>query len=132
MSDLIRFSATRRTARAALHGAWLDGGALKLYTTPVPAGADTALTSQTLLAVFEMPDPAGSASGGAFAADTVPAALALDTGSVAFGRAFDSAGTVIGDYDAGAVGSGAAIEMDNLALVAGSLATITSFVVTEG
>jgi hypothetical protein len=30
------------------------------------------------------------------------------------------------------VGSGEAVEFDNLALVAGSLSTITSFVVVEG
>lgn len=132
MSDPIRFSAARRTARAALHGAWLDGGALSIYTAPVPAGADTAITTQTLLAEFDLPDPFGDAADGVLTADTIAAALNLATGTAAWARARDALGAVVGDYDVGAVGSGEAIEMDNLSVVSGSLSTITSFVVTEG
>lgn len=132
MSDLIRFAAARRTARAELHSAWLDGGTLSIYTAPVPATPDTAITTQTKLAEFDLPDPFGVVTDGVLTADTIAAAQNLATGTAAWARARDALGAVIGDYDAGAVGSGAAIEMDNLALVAGSLSTITSFVVTEG
>lgn len=132
MSDLIRFAAARRTARAELHSAWLDGGTLSIYTAPVPATPDTAITTQTELAEFDLPDPFGDATDGVLTADIIAGALNLATGTAVWGRARDALGAVVGDYDAGAVGSGAAIEMDNLALVAGSLSTITSFVVTEG
>lgn len=132
MSDLIRFAAARRTARAELHAVWLDGGTLAVYTAPVPADADTAITTQTKLVEFELPDPSGEVEDGVLTADTIAAALNLATGTAAWARARDALGAVVGDYDVGAVGSGAAIEMDNLSLVSGSLSTITSFVVTEG
>lgn len=132
MSDLIRFAAARRTARAELHAAWLDGGTLTVYTAPVPASADTAITTQTALVEFDLPDPAGDVTDGVFTAHTIAGALNLATGTAAWTRARDAAGAVIGDYDVGSVGSGEAIEMDNLSVVAGSLSTITSFVVTEG
>lgn len=132
MSDLIRFAAARRTGRAELHAAWLDGGTLTVYTAPVPASADIAITTQTALVAFDLPDPVGAVEDGVLTAATIPAALNLDTGTAAWGRARDALGAVIGDYDVGAVGSGAAIEMDNLSAVAGSLSTITSFAVTEG
>ncbi|MDS4020677.1 MAG: hypothetical protein RKR03_09265 [Candidatus Competibacter sp.] len=132
MNDLIRFATARRSARAGLHGAWLDGGTLKVYSAPVPADADTAITSQTLLAAFDLPDPFGDEDDGVLTAATIPAALNLATGTAAWARAFDALGAAIGDYDVGATGSGAAVEMDNLSVVSGSLSAITSFVVTEG
>jgi len=84
------------------------------------------------LAEFDLPDPFGVVTDGVLTADTIAAALNLATGTAVWGRAFDALGAVIGDYDAGEVGSGEAIEMDNLALVAGSLSTITSFAAAEG
>lgn len=132
MSDLIRFAAARRTSRAELHATWLDGGTLAVYTAPVPAGADTAITTQTKLVEFDLPDPAGAVSDGVFIGAAIPAALNLANGAAAWARARDALGAAVGDYDVGAVGSGAAIEMDNLSIVAGALSTITSFVVTEG
>lgn len=132
MSNLIRFAAARRTFRGALHAAWLDGGTLEVYTEPVPAGADTAITTQTKLVEFDLPDPAGAVSDGVFTGAAVPGALSLANGAAAWARARDAIGAAVGDYDVGAVGSGEAIEMDNLSIVAGSLSTITSFVVTEG
>lgn len=132
MSDLIRFADARRTSRADLHAAWLSGGTLSIYTAPVPASADVAITSQTLLATFDLPDPFGDSEDGVLTAATLAAALNLDTGTAAWARAFDSSGATVGDYDVGATGSGAAIEMDNLSVVSGSLSAITSFVITEG
>lgn len=131
MSDVIRFTASRRTARGSLHAGWLDGGTLCAYDAPAPTDGDTALTTQTLLAVYELPAPAGTVVDGVFTADSIAAATNLANGTVAFVRAFDSSGVAIGDYDAGAVGSGEAVEFDNLNLVAGSLSTITSFTVVE-
>lgn len=132
MSDVIRFTTARRTARGSLHAGWLDGGTLHAYDSPVPTDGDTALTTQTLLAVYELPSPAGAVNNGIFTAGSIAAATNLANGTVAFVRAFDSSDVAIGDYDAGSVGSGAAAEFDNLALVAGSLSTITSFVAIEG
>lgn len=134
MSDLIRLAAARRTARANLHAGWLAGGTLMVYDagSGVPADSDTAITDQIALATFEIPDPAGDVSDGVFTADTIAAALIDATGTAAFARAYDASDGVIGDYDVGGVGSGEAIELDNLSLVEGAYATVVSFVVTEG
>lgn len=132
--NLIRFSSARRTARANLHASWLAGGTLVIFDagSGVPEDADTAITDQTVLVAFDMPDPAGDVSDGVFTAATLAAALIDATGTAAFARAYDSEGGGIGDSDVGAVGSGAAIELDNLSLVEGAYATVISFVVTEG
>lgn len=134
MSDLIRLSSARRTARANLHAGWLAGGALVIYDlgSGVPADPDTAITDQIALATFEIPDPAGDVSDGAFTTDTIAAALIGATGTAAFARAYDASGVVIGDYDVGVVGSDASVWLDNLSMVDGAYATVVSFVVTEG
>ena len=131
MSDVIRFTTARRTLRGSLHAGWLDGGELHAYTAPVPTDGDTALTTQTLLAVYDLPSPAGTVTNGVFTAAAIAPATNLADGTVAFVRAFDSSDVEIGDYDVGTVGSGEAVEVDNLSFVAGSLSTITSFTLTE-
>lgn len=134
MSDLIRFSSARRTARANLHAGWLAGGTLVVYDagSGVPDAPDTAITDQTPLATFALPDPAGDMSDGVFTASTIAAALSDATGTAAFARAYDTLNVVIGDYDVGVVDSDAAVWLDNLSLVEGAYATVVSFVVTEG
>lgn len=134
MSDLIRFSSARRTARANLHAGWLAGGTLVIYDagSGVSEDADTAITDQTALVTFDLPDPAGDVSDGVLTAETLAAALIDATGTAAFARAYDSEGGVIGDYDVDGVGSGAAIELDNLSLVEGAYATVVSFILVEG
>lgn len=132
MSDLIRFADARRTARAELHAAWLDGGTLVAYDAPVPADADTALTTQTALVTFDLPDPAGEVTDGVLTVGEIDTALIAASGTAAWMRAYDATDAVVGDYDVGGVGSGAAVEMDNLALVEGGYATVISFVIDEG
>ncbi len=133
MSDQIWFTLARLTARANLHAGWLAGGTLVIYSegSGIP-GKDEAITDQTALVTFDMPDPAGDVSDGVFTADTIAAALIATTGTAAFARAYDSVGVGIGHYDIGVVGSGQAIELDNLSLTEGAYATVVSFVVMEG
>lgn len=137
MSDQIRYPKARRQATAQLRALWLSGGSLKLYTEPTPAAnsipsADVALSGQTLLAIYALPDPLGDVIDGIITAATIAAAINLDNGTPKFGRAVDSSGAIVGDFDVGVVGSGEAIEVDNLNFTAGSLSTITSFVIVEG
>lgn len=132
MSNKIRFSTARRQAIATLRATWFDGGSLKAYTAPKPTDADVALTAQTLLATYVLPDPIGIVANGTITAGTIAAALHLADGDVAFCRAIDKQGAVIGDFDAGLVGSGVAVEFDVLHLVSGSLSTPTSFSIAEG
>lgn len=131
-SNVIRFATARRTSRANLHMGWLDGGTLEVYTTPVPANADTAITTQTLLTTHTIPNPSGTVTNGVFTAADFESALNVADGTVGWARAKDSSGVVIGDYDCGVDGSGAAIILDNLGLVSGSLSTVTSFTIAEG
>lgn len=134
MSDLIRFSSARRTARAHLHAGWLEAGSLVIYDagSDVPEDADTAITDQLPLVTFDLPDPAGDVTDGVLTAEAIAAALIGATGTAAFARAYDTSGVVVGDYDVGVVGSDAAVWLDNLSLVEGAYATVVSFVVTEG
>lgn len=134
MSDLIRLSSARRTARANGHAGWLAGGTLVIFDagSGVPEDADTAITDQTPLVAFDIPDPAGDVSDGVFIAATIAAALIAATGTAAFARAYDTLNVVIADYDVGGVGSDEAVKLDNLSLVEGAYATVVSFVVTEG
>ena len=71
MSDVIRFTAARRTSRGSQHAGWLDGGTLRAYDAPVPTDGDTALTKQTLLAVYDLPSPAGTVTDGVFTVRTL-------------------------------------------------------------
>jgi|JFJP01.1.fsa_nt_gi hypothetical protein len=132
MSDLIRFATARQQSRAELHTGWLDGGTLVIYTAPVPADADTALSTQTALATFVLSSPAGTVTDGVLTGTPPGAALVAASDTAAWARAYDSTAGVIGDYDLGGVGSGAAIELDNLNLVAGAYATVISFMIAEG
>lgn len=130
--DLIRFAAARRTSRAELHAAWLAGGSLTIYTSPAPADADTAITIQTALATFTLPDPFGDENDGVLTADAIASALIAESGSAAWARAYDDTAAVIGDYDVGGIGSGAAIELATLSLVQGAYASVASFTIAEG
>lgn len=132
MSDLIRFTVARRDLRSTQHSSWLDGGSLMIYDAPAAADGDEALTTQIALVTFTLADPFGTVLNGVLTADAIDAALIAESGIAAWARVYDSLAVPIGDYSVGGVGSGEAIELDNLNLVQGAYASILSFVVTEG
>ena len=132
MSNIIRFPSARRQSVATLRATWLAGGTINAYTGPKTIDGDTALTTQTLLAVYHLPDPIGTVVDGVLTAGPIAPGINLATGTVAFCRAYDRDGVPAGDYDAGSVGSGEAVEFDVLSLTVGSLSAPTSFVVMEG
>lgn len=130
----VGLAAARKQSRAATHLGWFAAGTLKLYTGSRPATADTAITSQTLLATITLPSPAGTASGGVItfnAAGIDPALIGAD-GIAAWARGADSSDVVIADLDVGAPESGAALLLDNVNLVAGGLISVVSLTITEG
>lgn len=108
------------------------------YSAPVPTdsndqpNADVAISTQTLLAAYTLPDPVGNVTNGIITAGAIAMVASLATNTVAFCRAVDSNGGTVCDFDVGIVGSGAAVEFDNLSFQAGSLTTPTAFIIIEG
>ena len=97
---------------------------LKLYTGPQPtAGAPP--TGLTLLADCELPQPAGTVSGGTLTLGSIADTLIVADGIAAWGRLEDGAGDWCLDGNCGLSGSGALIRLDRLDLVTGGLVRIT-------
>lgn len=108
----------------------LDNGYLRIYDGPQPATADTAITSQVLLAELRFNATASpAASGGvltfnAFTADS----SANATGTATWYRCLKSDGsTVVMDGNVGDTGSTSCLEMATTIIVAGVQVSVTSF-----
>lgn len=132
MSDYIDFTTARKTSRANLVAGWVAGGTLRLYTGTRPASADDAVTDQTLLVEFDIPDPSGTVSGGVWTGAAVSPAMIAADGTPTWGRYADALDVDICDADVGTTGSGAAIIVDNANFVEGAMATIVGQTITEG
>lgn len=131
MSNTLSFATARCTSRGNLLASWLAGGEIRVYTAPRPASADTALTTQTLLVTFVIPDPAGDVENGVFTGDAIAQAQMAETGTAAWARLVDADEATIGDVDVGLTSSGAFVELDNLSLVQGGYVNVTAFGITE-
>lgn len=106
-------------------------GKLRIYDGTKPATADTAISTQNLLATVVLPKPsAPDATDGVLTIDPISPIVVTDTGTASWARLSDADGNVIGDFDVAAAGS-PAILLDNAALVVGGGLTINSFVITE-
>lgn len=132
MSNALWFATPRKTSRGNLLAGWLDGGAIQVYTAPRPDDADTAITTQTLLVTFTLPDPAASVSDGVLTGNAIEPVLIAETGTAAWARFVDSAAATIGDGDVGLEDSGAFVELDTLSLVEGRYCSVVSFSIAEG
>jgi hypothetical protein len=131
MSNLMGFSAARKTSRAELVLSWLDDGEVRIYDGTRPADADTAISTQTLLITLELDNPAGTVTNGVFTAAAIAQTLIAADGNAAWARVVDSTGATIFDADVGLESSGNLIEIDNVSLVAGAYCTVVSFTLTE-
>jgi hypothetical protein len=129
--DIFNFTPARATARANLTAGWLNGGTMDVYdgTRPTPAGA--AITDQTLLVTYVIPDPSGTVENGVLTAGDIAPAMAAESGDATWVRAFDADAVAIGDGDVGATGSGAFVELDNTSLVQGGYVSVVSLTLTE-
>ena len=119
------------TAIRNLIDAGSAGGTIKLYTAPQPAGPDTAVTTQTLLATLRFADPAAPAPAAGvltFAAVTEDGDAAA-SGTAAWARIADSSGAAVFDCDVGT--SGATINLNSTAITVGDIVRVTSFVLTQ-
>jgi len=131
MSNLLGFATARRTSRGNVLAGWLADGEIRCYTEPRPADPDTAITTQTLLVTFEVPDPAGTVTDGILTGAAIDQAMIAADGTPVWARLVDSSGVVIGDADVGLTGGGAFVQLDNLDLVEGGYVSVTAFGITE-
>jgi len=99
----LTLSAAAVNAMADALGTLLDGGSVRLYTSPRPATADTAITTQTLLAAPTFATPAfGAAVAGVITADALTAESDCPaSGTAGFFRAVTSDGSVVCDGSVG-------------------------------
>lgn len=105
----------------------LDDGYIRLYTSPQPANADTAITTQTLLAELRFANDAfGAAVAGLITANPItPDASANATGTAAWARILASDGSTT--YFDGSVGaSNANVVINSTSIVAGAAVSCTS------
>lgn len=112
----------------------LDAGAgaatIEIRSGTQPADPDTAATG-TLLATLTFTDPsAPAASAGVTTMSTITEDASADaTGTASWARAKDSTGAAVFDCDVST--SGATINLNTTAIVAGGPVRITSFTVTQ-
>lgn len=132
MSAILGFTTARKEARCTVLAGWLDGGTIEVYTADRPETSDTEITDQTLLVIFDLPDPAGTVSDDTLTGSQLDMAIIIATGTAAWCRVKDADDVPIGDGDVGLTDSGSFIELDNLSLVEGGYCSATSFAIIEG
>jgi hypothetical protein len=105
-------------------------GTIKIYDGTAPATADTAVTTQVLLATLTFSDPAfGAASNGVVTADTITDDSSADaSGTATWARIEDSDGTNIMDVDVGT--AGATLVLNTTSIIAGAVVRVTGAVLT--
>jgi hypothetical protein len=101
------------------------GALIKIYSGTQPANANTAISSQTMLASLPVSGSFGTDSNGTITLSAVTAATAVATGTASFFRIFKSDGTTV--VMDGSVGtSGTDMILDNTSIATGQTVSITS------
>ena len=114
----------------AAAGASPNQGYINVYDGSQPANANTAITTQNLLAQLRFSQPAApSASGGVLTFSTIVEDSSADaTGTAAWARITDADGNTIFDCDVST--SGATLNFNTVSFVAGGPVRVTSFTLT--
>ena len=110
----------------------LNNGYLRLYTDPKPSDANTAISTQTLLAELRFNTTAfGASSNGVATANAITADSSADnTGTATWFRALKSDGTTA--VLDGSVGTSSAdLILNSVSISAGAQVSVTSFTYTE-
>ena len=131
MAHNIVLAATTANAIADAVAALCDGGTVNIYDGTQPATADTAVSTQTLLATCTFANPAFSAAvaGVATAHAIAQDASADASGTAAWFRVLSLAGDPVMDGTVG-VGSGFDCDVVTTAVTAGDPFPITSMTIT--
>jgi len=107
--------------------ALLNGGTIKIYTSPQPATADTAITTQTLLATMTFGSPAFASAvvGVATAHAVTDDSDADNSGTAAFFRTLTSAAAPVFD---GTVGTSDSFDcvLSSTSIIAHGICSLTS------
>lgn len=134
MANNPEISNAARSAAADAVVDLIDGGAgpglLRIYDGTQPAGPDTAVSTQVLLAELTMSDPAfGAASNGVATASAITADSAANaTGTASWFRIVTSAGTAVID---GSVGTSASdLVLNSTAIQSGAEVSVSSLTYT--
>jgi hypothetical protein len=113
-------------------GTGTSTGKIKIYDGDMPETANTAVTTQVLLAelTFHAPPAFGAGSAGVATADAIADGTVIPTGTstASWARVVDRDGAVIMDGDVGT--SGCFINLNTTSLVEGGSVRITSLTLT--
>ena len=106
-----------------------NSGTLKIYTTPQPADADTAIAAQTLLATIDIDaDSFNAAAAGAKTKQGTWSELsAIATGTASWFRMANGADSRRIDGNITITAGGGVLELDSLSITAAQVVTITTF-----
>ena len=112
----------------------LDTGAgncvIDFYTGSMPATPATAVTTQTKLGTCTCSDPVGSVASSALTFGTITQDASADaTGTVAWARISNPAGTAIIDCDVTGLAGTGALKINSTSIVAGGPIAISSLII---
>jgi len=107
-----------------------NNGFIDIYTTPQPANANTAISTQTLLASLTFGATAfGSAVAGVATANAITSGVAGNTGTAVWFRVFKSDHTTV-VFDGSVGTSGANLNLGTTSIVSGGTVSISSLTLT--
>lgn len=106
-------------------------GYVNCYTSPIPATLETAITTQTLLAVLALGDPSGTVTDGVLTFNVITEdSSANNDGVCTWARFFDGDNNAVGDFTIGLVASGADLIFNDVDFVQDGPVRLNSIVIT--
>ena len=133
MANNLQISDTAADAQVDALTALADSGYIRIYDTPQPVDANTAISTQTLLAELRFDSTAfGASSGGTATANAITSDASADnTGTAAWFRVLESDGTTV-LWD-GSAGSGGTYDLvlNTTSIVSGATVAISSMTFTH-
>jgi len=122
-------TALRNAGLDAMFTSAQNSGKIRVYDGLQPAGPDTAITTQTLLAELTLNATAwAAAASGSKAANAITGAAAIASGTATWFRITNAAGsTAYADGTVGATGSTSNLELPTTTITAGVTVNVTSF-----
>lgn len=124
------FSDTAANAGANAVAALCNSGKLRIYDGSQPANANTAVTTQNLLAELTFNATAfGGAAAGVCTANAIVSGTAGNTGTAAWFRAVQSNGTTV-VFDGSVGTSGANLNLTSVAISSGATVSVSALTYT--